>query len=108
MHKVDVYLIKNAFYILVLANLIGLLLHKWNLFLQLNILALVLDLIVFSLVKLTIHRYSLKFRKTKGQVKDLLGRYIEDDSKERCSFHDYIKKHLHEVPAERSEATPAR
>ncbi len=107
MHKVDVYLVKNAFYILVLANLVGLLLHKWNLFLQLNILALVLDLIVFSLVKLTIHRYSLKFRKNREQVKNLLGRYIEDDSEERSSFHDYIKSHLHEVPTESSEATSA-
>lgn len=107
MHKVDAYLIKNALYILVLANLIALLLHKWNLYLHLTVLALVLDLIVFSLVKLTIHRYSLKFRKTKEQVKNLLGRYIEDDSGERSSFHDYISNHLHEVPTENPEATRA-
>jgi len=98
MHIVDKYLLKNSFYILVLANLIALILHKLQLFLHLNVVALCLDLIVFLLIRLTIYRYAGKFDKSRPAIKDLLGRYIEDDKEDRLSFHDYIKKHLAEVP----------
>lgn len=98
MHKVDIYLLKNSIYILLLANLIALILHKLHLFLHLNVIALGLDLIVFFLIRLTIYRYAGKFDKTRPQIKDLLGRYIEDDAEDKLSFHDYIKKHIAEVP----------
>jgi ABC-type bacteriocin/lantibiotic exporter with double-glycine peptidase domain len=99
MHKVDAYLLKNSIYILVLANLVALFLYKWNLFLHLTLLALLLNLVVFILIKLTIHRYARKFGKTREQIKNLLGRYIEEDSKEKRSFHDYIKNHQEAFPA---------
>ena len=98
MHKVDAYLLKNSIYILVLANLIALLLYKWNLFLHLTLLALLLNLIVFALIQLTIRRYAAKFGKTREQIKNLLGRYIEDDSRQRGSFHDFIRNHLDTFP----------
>ena len=98
MHKVDIYLLKNSLYILILANLIALILHKLHLFLHFNVLAICLDLIVFSLIRLTIYRYAGKFGKTRPEIKNLLGRYIEDDAEDRLSFHDYIKKHIAEVP----------
>jgi hypothetical protein len=98
MHKVDAYLLKNTFYILVLANLIGLILHKMNLFLWLNVIALSVNLIVLLLIKLTIHRYAGEFDKGRHEVKDFLGKYIEDDTKKKLSFHDYIKKQLEEAP----------
>ena len=98
MHKVDIYLLKNSFYILVLANLIALLLYKWNLFLNLTLIALILNLVVFILIKHTIQRYARKFGKTPEQIKNLLGRYIEDDNKAASSFHDYVKNHLEAFP----------
>jgi hypothetical protein len=98
MHKVDIYLLKNSFYTLVLANLIALLLYKWNLFLNLTLIALSLNLVVFILIKYTILRYARKFGKTPEQIKNLLGRYIEDDNKAVSSFHEYIKNHLEAFP----------
>ncbi len=98
MHKVDAYLLKNSIYILVLANLVGLLLYKWNLFLQLTLLALALNLVVFILIRHTVRRYARKFGKTREQVKNLLGRYIEEDNKAASSFHDYLKNHLEAFP----------
>lgn len=98
MHKVDIYLLKNSFYVLVLANLVALVLHKLQIFLHMNVIALSLDLIVLTLIKLTIHRYAGEFDKSRQEIKNLLGRYIEDDTKERVSFHDYIRNYLAEVP----------
>ena len=106
MHKVDAYLLKNSIYILVLANLIALLLYKWNLFLHLTLIALALNLVVFSLIQLTIRRYAGKFGKTREQIKNLLGRYIEDDSKQGISFHDYIQNHLDTFPPRYPEKPP--
>lgn len=102
MHKVDVYLLKNTFYILVLGNLIALILHKLNLFMLINVIALSINLIVLLLIKLTIHRYAGEFSKTRQEVKDFLGKYIEDDTKEKLSFHDYIEKLLTDVPPRHS------
>jgi hypothetical protein len=102
MHKVDVYLLKNTFYILVLGNLIALILHKLNLFMLINVIALSINLIVLLLIKLTIHRYAGEFGKTRQEVKDFLGKYIEDDTKEKLSFHDYIEKLLAGVPPRHS------
>lgn len=98
MHKVDAYLLRNSIYILVLANLVALLLYKWNLFLHLTLLALILNLVVFALIKYTINRYARKFGKTREQIKNLLGRYIEEDNKAAASFHDYVKNHLDTFP----------
>lgn len=98
MHKVDAYLLKNSLYILVLANLIALLLYKWNLFLHLTLFALLLNLVVLGLIQLTIRRYAAKFGKTREQIKNLLGRYIEDDNKQGISFHDYVRNHLDTFP----------
>ena len=98
MHKVDLYLLKNSFYILVLANLIALLLYKWNLFLHLTLIALMLNLVVFILIRYTIRRYAGKFGKTPEQIKNLLGRYIEDENKAAPSFHEYVKNHLEAFP----------
>lgn len=92
MHKVDRYLLKNAFFIFLLANIIAYVPREMNLFPWLNAIAVGLCLVMFFLIRLTVRRYAEEFGKTRKQVKDLLGTYIEDDKRGKVSFNDYLKK----------------
>lgn len=92
MHKVDRYLLKNACYIFLLANIIAYLFQGRPLFLWLNAAALGLCLLLFCLIRLTVRRYADEFGRGREEVKALLGEYIEDDKRGKLSFHDYLKK----------------
>ena len=92
MHKVDLYLLKNAFFIFLLANIIAYFPQHMNLFPWLNVLAFCLCLLMFFLIRLTVRRYAGDFDMPRDEVKDLLGRYIEDDKRGKVSFYDYLKK----------------
>lgn len=89
MHKVNRYLIKNSVYILLLANIVALLLPGRPL-LWLNLLALALCLLMLFLIRLTVQRYAVVFGKSRDEITDLLGRYIEDERRGRKSFYDYL------------------
>jgi len=89
MHKVNRYLLKNTVYIVLLANIVALLLPARP-FVWLNLLALALCLLMVFLIKLTVKRYAAVFGKSRGEIADLLGRYIEDERRGRKSFHDYL------------------
>ena len=90
MHKINKYLCKNAVYIFLLANIIAMLFRVENLFLWLNILAIILCLLVYGLIKLTILRYASVFGKSREEIADQLGRYIEDAGQDKKSFYDYL------------------
>ena len=92
MHKVDRYLLKNAFFIFVLANIIAYIPREMNLFPWLNALAFSLCLLLFCLIRLTIRRYAEEFGMSGAEVKDLLGKYIEDEKRGKISFNDYLRK----------------
>ena len=92
MHKVDRYLLKNTFFIFLLANIIAYIPREINLFPGLNATAFCLCLLMFFLIRLTVRRYAEEFGKTREAVKDLLGEYIEDDKRGKVSFNDYLKK----------------
>jgi hypothetical protein len=92
MHKVDRYLLKNACYIFLLANIIAYIPQELNLFPWLNALAFVLCLLMFFLIRTTVRRYADEFGKDRDEVKNLLGDYIEDDKRGKATFHDYVKK----------------
>ena len=92
MHKVDRYLLKNIFFIFLLANIIAYIPREMNLFPWLNALAFCLSLLMFGLIRLTVRRYAGEFGKSREEVKDLLGQYIEDDKRGKVSFNDYLKK----------------
>lgn len=92
MHKVDIYLLKNSCYIFLLANIIAYVPREPYLFPWLNLVAFLLCLLLFILIRLTVRRYSAEFRTNPQAVKDLLGKYIEDDKRGKISFHDYLKK----------------
>ncbi|TLM65859.1 MAG: hypothetical protein FDZ69_08250 [Deltaproteobacteria bacterium] len=92
MHTVDRYLLKNALYIVLLANIIALLPLGRHPFVWLNAAALGLCLLLLWLIRLTIRRYADTFGRSAGEVKDLLGRYIEDDRRGRGSFYDYLRE----------------
>lgn len=92
MHKVDLYLLKTSCYFFVLANIVALCFPARQLFPLMNALALGLSLLMFGLIRLTIVRYARDFGKSRNEVKDLLGEYIEDGKRGRISFHDYLKR----------------
>ena len=92
MHKVDLYLLKNSCYVFLLANIIAYIPKGPYLFPWLNAIALALCLLLFFLIRLTLRRYADEFGKSRAEVKDLLGKYIEDDRKGKVSFYDYLKK----------------
>jgi len=92
MHKVDRYLLKNAFFIFVLANIIAYIPRGMNLFPWLNALALLVCLLLLGLIRLTVRRYAEEFAMSRTEVKELLGQYIEDDQRGKVSFNDYLKK----------------
>jgi uncharacterized membrane protein YdbT with pleckstrin-like domain len=90
MHKVNKYLLKNTVYIFLLANILALLFQGERWFVWLNILALILCILVYGLIRLTIQRYTSVFGKSREEIVDLLGRYIEDDRRGKQSFYDYL------------------
>jgi hypothetical protein len=92
MHKVDRYLFKNTFFIFLLVNIIAYIPRELNLFPWLNAIAFCLCLLMYFLIQLTVRRYAGDFDMPRGEVKDLLGRYIEDDKRGKVSFYDYLKK----------------
>ena len=92
MHKVDLYLLKNAFFIFLLANIIAYFPREMNLFPWLNAIAFCLCLLMFFLIRLTVSRYAGEFGKSREAVKDLLGKYIEDEKRGKVSFYDYLKQ----------------
>jgi hypothetical protein len=47
---------------------------------------------MFCLIRLTVRRYAEEFGMDREAVKDLLGKYIEDDRRGKVSFYDYLKK----------------
>ncbi|GEM_PF-6643720 len=89
MHKVSRYLLKNTVYIFLLANIVALL-WPGRPFVWLNGLALGLCLLVHFLIRLTVRRYAMIFGRSREEIVDLLGRYIEDERRGRKSFHDYL------------------
>ena len=89
MHKVNRYLLKNAVYIVLLANIVALLLPGRPM-IWLNLLALLLCLLMLFLIRLTVQRYAAVFGKSRDEIADLLGRYIEDERRGRKSFYDYL------------------
>jgi len=91
-HKVDRYLLKNSVYIFLLANIIAYIPKGTHLFPWLNAIALAFCLLLFFLIRLTTRRYADEFGKSREEVKDFLGKYIEDDKKGKVSFYDYLKK----------------
>jgi hypothetical protein len=91
-HKVDIYLLKNSFYIFLLANIIAYVPREPYLFPWLNLVAFALCLLLFVLIRLTVKRYAAEFEKNPEEVKALLGKYIEDDKRGKISFYDYLKK----------------
>ena len=95
MHKVDRYLLKNSFYIFLLANILAYIPKGTGLFPWLNAIALGLCLLLFFLIRLTVRRYAEEFSLSRDEVKNLLGRYIEDDKRGKISFFDYLKKHAY-------------
>lgn len=92
MHKVDRYLLKNSLYIFLLANIIACVPRGKIFFLWLNIVALAICLLLLFLIRLTIRRYAVAFGKSGEDVKNLLGRYIEDDTRGKLSFYDYLQR----------------
>ena len=92
MHTVDRYLLKNALYLFLLANIIAFIPRGTAQFYWLNAGALILCLLLFGLIRLTIRRYADEFGHDRSAVKDLLGRYIEDDKRGKVSFYDYLKR----------------
>jgi hypothetical protein len=92
MHKVDRYLFKNIFFIFLLANIVAYIPRELNLFPWLNAIAFCLCLLMYFLIRLTVRRYAGEFDLPRDEVKDLLGRYIEDDKRGKVSFYDYLKK----------------
>ena len=94
MHTVDRYLLKNTCLIFLLANIVAYLFGGDALFLWLNALALGLGLLLFCLIRLTVGRYADEFGKPRGDIKELLGRYIEDDRRGKVSFYDYLKRRV--------------
>jgi ATP phosphoribosyltransferase regulatory subunit HisZ len=92
MHKVDVYLLKNAFYFFALANIIPLIFTVANLSLWTNGVALLLSLLMLFLIRLTVQRYAAALGKSRAEVKQLLGEYIEDKRRGKLSFYAYLKK----------------
>lgn len=94
MHKVDIYLLKNFFYIFLLANIIAYVPREPYLFPWLNLVAFALCLLLFILIRLTVQRYAGEFGRPREEVKALLGEYIEDDKRRKVSFYDYLKKKL--------------
>ena len=111
MHKVDRYLLKNTFFIFLLANIIAYVPQEMNLFPGLNAVAFCLCLLMFCLIRLTVRRYAEEFGKTREVVKDLLGEYIEDDKRGKVSFNDYLKRRqarsvAASLPTSRPEAPP--
>jgi MFS superfamily sulfate permease-like transporter len=94
MHKVDLYLLKNSVYIFLLANIIAFIPSSKLFFPLLNALALGICLLLFFLIRTTVRRYSREFGREQGEVKDLLGRYIEDDKRGKVSFYEYLRKRL--------------
>jgi hypothetical protein len=93
-HKVDLYLLKNSFYIFLLANIIAYVPREPYLFPWLNLVAFAFCLLLFVLIRLTVRRYAGEFGKAPQEVKDLLGQYIEDDKRGKVSFYDYLKRRL--------------
>jgi hypothetical protein len=105
MHKVDVYLLKNACYFFALANIIPLIFPKANLTPWTNGAALLLSLILLFLIRLTVRRYAEVFGKSRTEVKQLLADYIVDKRRGKLSFFEYLKKRRKQEPAPAS--TPA-
>ncbi len=91
MNKVNVYMLKNFLYVFLLANIIALLFRGRQLFVWMNVIALVICVLVFLLIRLTVRRYAAEFQKSRDEVRDLLGQYIEDEQRGKTSFHDYLK-----------------
>ena len=91
MHTVDRYLLKNIAYIFVLANILAFIPRGAAFFVGLNAVALAVALLLFYLIRLTVRRYAAEFAREQGEVKDLLGRYIEDEKRGKVSFHNYLK-----------------
>ena len=92
MHTVDRYLLKNACFIFLLANIVAYMPRELNLFPWLNALALMLCLLMLFLIRLTVRRYAGEFGRSREEVKDLLGSYIEDDRRGKVSFYDYLNQ----------------
>ena len=90
MHKVRKYLLKNTLYIFLLANIIALFFSGGSRFLWFNALACILCLLMYGLIRLTIQRYAAVFGKSREDIADKLGRYIEDDHRGKKSFYDYL------------------
>lgn len=90
MHKVSRYLLKNTVYIFLLANIVALLLPGSRMFVWLNLLALILCGLVYGLIRLTVDRYAKVFGRSREEITDLLGRYIEDENRGKKTFHDYL------------------
>jgi len=90
MNKVKKYLLKNTFYIFLLANIIAVFFHSSSRFLWFNALAGILCMLMYVLIKLTIQRYAAVFGKSRGEIADMLGRYIEDERRGKKSFYDYL------------------
>jgi len=90
MNKVKKYLLKNTLYIFLLANIIAAFFHGGSRFLWLNALAGILCMLMYVLIKLTIQRYAAVFGKSREEIADKLGRYIEDERRGKKSFYDYL------------------
>ena len=101
MHKVNRYLIKNSVYIFLLANIFALVFSGSRMFVWMNVLALLLCIVMQFLIRLTIQRYALVFGKSRAEVADLLGRYIEDERRGKKSFYDYLMIQSMQGPASR-------
>lgn len=98
MRTADRYLLKTAFFIFLLANILSLLIPVANPFLWMNAIALVLTLLVVLLIWLTIRRYAQDCGQSREEIKELLGAYIVDETRGKLSFHEYLERR-----AERSD-----
>lgn len=90
MHKVNKYLLKNTLYIFLLANIIALFFQGGGRFLWCNLVAFILCLLMYGLIRLTIQRYAAVFGKSHKDIAERLGRYIEDERRGKKSFYDYL------------------
>ena len=100
MHTVDRYLLKNAFFIFLLANIVAYIFKGMELFPWLNALALGLCLLLFSLIRLTVRRYADEFGRPRELDDDLvvaLGAYSQ------CFRRLYAVKHRLEVGDRREQ-----
>ena len=90
MHKVNKYLLRNTLYIFLLANIIAFFFKGGGRFLWGNLVAFILCLLMYGLIRLTVQRYAAVFGKSRKEIADKLGCYIEDEHRGKKSFYDYL------------------